>query len=84
MKKLFVNKSIVVLFGALGAWSVNADPVTTTESAAVTDQTNLIERFRYIETLDITAEKPVAPADRVEPVNMEVDDILAESQALED
>jgi hypothetical protein len=73
---------IAVLVAVTGAWSVAADPMQTpAEPSATTDQTSLIERFRYIETLDITAEKPMAPASQMEPVSAEIDDILAESQA---
>jgi len=73
-----------LLLASACAWSVAADPVpVATDPSAATDQTNLIERFRYIETLDITAEKPAAPASQVEPVSGEIDDILAESDRAE-
>ena len=73
----------MLLAGAC-AWSVAGDPTpVSTEPATATDQTDLIERFRYIETLDITAEKPAAPANAVEPVSDEIDDILAESDLAE-
>jgi len=71
------------LVAAVAAGSVCADPGSTTEAVSYIDQTNVVERFRYLERLDVTAEKPAAAADQVEPVSAEVDDILAEAQVLE-
>jgi hypothetical protein len=77
-------KAIVGGLLMAAAAGVYAEPVATTAGPSVArDQTDLIERFRYIETLDITAEKPTVPANRMEPVSAEIEDILEESEAAE-
>ncbi len=55
-----------------------------TTAVSYTDQSNVIERFRYLERVDVTAEKPMADPSAQEQLDAELEAILAESLALED
>jgi hypothetical protein len=69
-------------------WSVAAaaspPTETATEGASYTDQTAVIERFRYLERIDITTDKPAVAPDLQEPLPASVEAILEEAEALED
>ncbi|TDJ21955.1 MAG: hypothetical protein E2O54_11400 [Gammaproteobacteria bacterium] len=77
MKKLFV-----LLAGCLMSMAVFA----TGESEGVNyiDQTSTIDRFRELERMDVTSERDPADPNEIEPISRELDDILGETQALED
>jgi len=68
-------------------WSAAAiaapPPTSSTEAVSYIDQTNAIERFRYLERLDVTSEKPVAAKELQEPLPASVEAILRETEALE-
>ena len=72
----------VGLCAALGAGSVLA--VEETTAVSYTDQSNVIERFRYLERVDVTAEKPMADPAAQEQLDNELEAILAETNALEE
>jgi len=53
------------------------------EGVSYVDQTTRIDRFRYLETLDVTAEKQQVNENAREPLSRESEDILEDLEALE-
>ena len=77
MRKLFI-----LLSGCL--MSMSAFATGESQGANYIDQTSTIDRFRELERMDVTSERDPADPDEVEPISRELDDILGETQALED
>jgi hypothetical protein len=80
MKRLLITGlALPVLLSAGGA-------LASEEATAVsyTDQTNVIERFRYLERIDVTAEKPMVSAQAQEPLSADLQAILDEAESVED
>ncbi len=76
-----MNKLLVLLVGALMSTTVFA--TGESEGVSYIDQTSTIDRFRELERMDVTSEREVADPDEIEPISSELDDILAETEALE-
>lgn len=77
-----MNKLLVLLVGALMSTTVFA--AGDSEGVNYIDQTSTIDRFRELERMDVTSERDPADPDAIEPISRELDDILGETQALED
>ena len=77
-----MRKLLVLVAGCLMSMSVFA----TGESEGVNyiDQTSTIDRFRELERMDVTSERDPADPEEIEPISRELEDILSESEALED
>lgn len=77
-----IRSIVATLLTTLMAGSALATEQTT--AVSYTDQSNVIERFRYLERVDVTAEKPMAEPSAQEQLDAELEAILEESAALED
>jgi hypothetical protein len=77
-----MKKLLVLLAGCL----LSTAAFATGESPDVSyiDQTSAIDRFRELERMDVTSERDPADPDEIEPISRELDDILGETEALED
>ncbi len=79
MNRLVIALALPALLGAGSAAAVEQ-----TTAVSYIDQSNVIERFRYLERVDVTAEKPMVDPALAEELSPELEAILDEAAALED
>lgn len=53
------------------------------QGASYIDQNAVIDRFRELERMDVTAERKPADASQVEPISAELEAILEDAEALD-
>ncbi|NJN52687.1 MAG: hypothetical protein HC809_13960 [Gammaproteobacteria bacterium] len=75
MKKVFMGMALAMVCSAAPAFAIEE-----TTAVSYTDQSDIIDRFRYLERVDVTADKPVVE----EQLDPELQRLLDEVEAIEE